>query len=54
MGTVTVEMTNAATDKIVWRGAATMDIDTKANPEKREKSINKAADKIFKNYPRAS
>jgi hypothetical protein len=46
--------TNAATHKVVWRGAASMDIDTTANPEKRERSINKAVEKIFKNYPRAS
>jgi uncharacterized protein DUF4136 len=46
-----VEMMNAATNRVVWRGIANMDIDRKANPEKREKSINKAAEKIFKNYP---
>jgi hypothetical protein len=54
VGTMIVEMTNAATNKVVWRGVATMDIDRDAKPEKREKSINKAAEKIFKNYPRAS
>jgi hypothetical protein len=54
VGTLTVEMMNAASNKVVWRGVARMDIDRKANPEKREKSINKAAEKIFKNYPRAS
>jgi hypothetical protein len=54
VATLTVEMTNAATKKVVWRGIASMDIDRKANPEKRERSINKAVEKIFKNYPRAS
>ena len=54
VGTLTVEMMNAASNKVVWRGVASMDIDRRANPEKREKSINKAAEKIFKNYPRAS
>jgi Domain of unknown function (DUF4136) len=54
VGTLTVEMMNAATRKVVWRGIASMDIDRKANPDKREKGINKAAEKIFKNYPRAS
>lgn len=53
VGTLRVEMTNAATGKVVWRGIASMDIDRKANPEKREKSINKAVEKIFKNYPEA-
>ena len=54
VGTLTVEMVNAATNKVVWRGIASMDIDRKANPEKREKSINKAAEKVFKNYPGGS
>jgi hypothetical protein len=54
VGTLRVEMTNAATGKVVWRGIASMDIDRNANPEKREKSLNKAAEKIFKNYPHAS
>jgi hypothetical protein len=26
-------------------------VNTKANPEKRDKNINRAAEKIFKNYP---
>ena len=54
VGTVTVEMMNAATNKVVWRGVASMDVDRKATPQKRERSINKAAEKIFKNYPRPS
>ena len=54
VGTLTVEMTNAVTKKVVWRGIASMDIDKTASPEKRQKSINKAVEKIFKNYPRAS
>jgi uncharacterized protein DUF4136 len=54
VGTLTVELMNATTNKVVWRGVASMDIDRKANPEKREKSINKAVEKIFKNYPGAS
>ena len=36
VGTVTVEMTNAATDKIVWRGAATMDIEGKSREARKE------------------
>ena len=54
VGTLTVEMTNALSRKVVWRGIASMDIDRTASPEKRQKSINKAVEKIFKNYPRAS
>ena len=30
---------------------ASKEIDVKASPEKREKNINRAAEKLFKNYP---
>lgn len=51
VGTLLVEMVDANSGAGVWRGVATRDIDTKASPEKRDKSINKAAEKLFKNYP---
>ncbi len=51
VGTLVVDIVNAKTEAIVWRGTASRDIDVKANPEKREKGINKAAEKLFKNYP---
>lgn len=50
-GTLVVDMVHATTKTIVWRGVASKDIDINAKPEKREKSINKAAEKLFKNYP---
>jgi hypothetical protein len=51
VGTLIVDMVEAGTKTIVWRGTATKELDTKANAEKREKNINRAAEKIFKNYP---
>jgi hypothetical protein len=51
VGTLVVDIVNAKTHTIVWRGTASKDIDMKANPEKREKGIKKAAEKLFKNYP---
>lgn len=51
IGTLVVDMVDAKTRSIVWRGSATKEIDVKASPEKREKNINKAAEKLFKNYP---
>jgi Domain of unknown function (DUF4136) len=51
VGTLVVDMVNAKTKTIVWRGVATKDIDTKASPEKRDKNIKKATEKLFKNYP---
>ena len=50
-GTLVIDMIDASTEKIVWRGLASGDLDTNAKPEKREKNINKVADKLFKNYP---
>lgn len=51
IGTLVVDMVETATRNIVWRGTATKEVDTKASPEKREKNINRAAEKLFKNYP---
>ena len=46
-----VEMMDAGTRSVVWRGLASTDINMKASPEKREKSVNRAAEKLFKHYP---
>ena len=51
VGTLVIDMADAGHKQIVWRGVGTKEIDTKAKPEKRDKSIKKAVDKIFKNYP---
>jgi hypothetical protein len=51
VGTLAVDMVNATTRTIVWRAMASKDIDVNASPEKREKSINKTAEKLFKTYP---
>jgi hypothetical protein len=50
-GTLVVDVLDASTRRIVWRGLASADIDVDAKPEKRDKNINKAAQKLFKNYP---
>jgi hypothetical protein len=54
VGTLAIDMMDAQTKNIVWRGIATKELDVKASPEKKEKNINKTAEKIFKNYPPAS
>jgi hypothetical protein len=54
VGTLAIDVMDAQSQNIVWRGIATQELDAKANPEKKEKGINKAAEKIFKNYPPAS
>ena len=50
-GTVVVDMMDAGSGAIVWRGIASKEVATTAGPEKREKEINRAAEKMFKNYP---
>jgi len=50
-GTLIVDLMDARTRNIVWRGLAERDLDPSAKPEKRDKNINKAAEKIFKHYP---
>jgi hypothetical protein len=54
VGTLAIDMMDAQTRNIVWRGMATKELDSKASPEKKEKNITKAAERIFKNYPPAS
>jgi hypothetical protein len=51
VGTLAIDIVDAKTETIVWRGMASKEIDVKASPEKREKNINKVAEKLFKNYP---
>ena len=50
-GTLVVDIADARTRSLVWRGVVERDLDPGAKPEKRDKNINKAAEKIFKNYP---
>ena len=50
-GTLVIGMLDANTKAVIWRGTATKDLDPKANPEKRDKNVNKAVTKIFEHYP---
>jgi hypothetical protein len=51
VGTLVIDMADAKDKKVVWRGMGTKEINTTAKPEKRDKSITEAVNKIFKNYP---
>ncbi len=50
-GTLVVDLLDAGTKRIVWRGLASAELDPSAKPEKRDKNVNKATAKLFKNYP---
>jgi len=52
-GTLVIDVVQADTDSMIWRGMAAKDIDVNANGEKREKNIAKAIEKIFKHFPPA-
>ncbi len=51
MGTLVVDIADARKGELAWRGIGVKEVKTDAKPEKRDKSINNAVTKIFKNYP---
>jgi hypothetical protein len=51
VGSVVVDMVDAADRKMVWRGSASQELDPRASAEKKDKAVNKAIEKMFKNYP---
>ena len=51
IGTLVIDMADAKKGQLAWRGMGVKEVNTQAKPEKRDKSINEAVNKIFKNYP---
>jgi hypothetical protein len=51
MGTLVIDIADAKKSQVAWRGMGVKEVDTQAKPDKRDKSINSAVKKIFKNYP---
>jgi len=51
VGTLVIDMADTSKQEMVWRGMGVKEVNTQANPEKRDKSITSAVQKIFKNYP---
>jgi len=51
IGTLVIDMADAKKGQVAWRGMGVKEVDTQAKPEKRDKSITSAVNKIFKNYP---
>ena len=50
-GMMDLDMYEASKKDLVWRGTATKTIDPNAKPEKQQKNINKAVEKLLKKYP---
>lgn len=51
VGTLAIDVIDGKKKQIAWRGLGTKEVDTEAKPEKRDKNIAKAVEKIMKNYP---
>jgi hypothetical protein len=51
IGQLAVDIYSPTGKALVWRGAASKTLDTKAKPEKQQKNLAKAVKKLFKNYP---
>jgi hypothetical protein len=51
IGQLALDMYEAAKKDVVWRGTVSKTIDPKAKPEKQQKNLTKAIEKLLKNYP---
>ena len=51
VGQLVIDLYDAATEALVWRGAVSKTINRTAKPEKRQKNLEKAIAKLLKNYP---
>jgi len=50
-GTLVLDFVDTASKKLIWRGAAKVFVDSKMTPEKIDKLVNEAVQKILKNFP---
>jgi hypothetical protein len=51
VGTLDLDMYDSSNKRLVWRGAVSKTLDPGAKPDKRQKNLDKALDKLLKNYP---
>jgi hypothetical protein len=51
IGQLAFDFYSTSPKELVWRGVASKTIDTEAKPEKQQKNLTKAVEKVFKNYP---
>jgi len=50
-GTLIIDLVDAESKNLVWRGVAKADVEVATTPEKRDRLINGAVLKILKNFP---
>ena len=51
VGSLVVDVVDAKSSTIVWRGTASKDIDVHAKPESRDKQVNNVVEKLFRHVP---
>jgi hypothetical protein len=51
MRTLTIDLTDPATDKVMWRGAGTRRVHSTSKPERVTKRTNDEVEDIFDNFP---
>jgi hypothetical protein len=51
IGSLVLDMYDTAAKTLVWQGTVTETIEPKASPEKNQKNIEKAMQKLMKNFP---
>lgn len=50
-GSLALDIYDASSKKLIWRGVATKSLDPNAKPDKKQKNMAKGAQKLLKNYP---
>lgn len=50
-GQLALDMYDSKNKDLVWRGVVSKTLDAKAKPEKQQKNLTKAVDKLLKKYP---
>jgi hypothetical protein len=51
VGTLVLDMYDSAAKKLVWTGRATKTVEPSKNPEKNQEHLNKAMEKLLKEFP---
>ena len=51
IGTLVLDIYDPATKQLVWTGRATKTLEPGANEQKKQKNLDKAMQKLLKNYP---
>ena len=51
VGTIVIDMYDSKAKQLVWTGTATKTLDPSSNPEKNLKNLDKAMEKLLKDYP---